>query len=215
MTTSNLPMATVLSELGEIQSVMRSTPQTYFRDADLQQRYRSLLEQKQGGGVTVLDQPDSAPLVPILGPKEYAAECAKAGVKGNFSEYLRVMRTISDVVFAMPAGEQRGFVNSFERLPEKVQAACYREAVSRAPSIVPASSTIIAKFAQEPEGALLVKEWGHLASANHERVRERLWRVRDELFAQSEGLEETFVSWLMKTLSVTQRVGLYRKMAAA
>jgi hypothetical protein len=213
--TDNLPMATVLSELGEIQSVMRSTPQTYFRDADLQQRYRSLLEQKQGGGVTVLDQPDSAPLVQILGPKEYAAECAKQGVKGNFGEYMRVMRTISDVVLSMPQGERRGFVNGFDRLPETVQAACMREAVNRAPSIAPASSTTIAKFAQEPEGALLVKEWGHLASANHERVRERLWRVREELFAQSESLEETFVSWLMTTLSVTQRTALYRKMANA
>lgn len=211
--TENLPIATVLSEMDQIQTVMRTTPAAYFKDEGMQSRYRSLVEMKSGAPATVLGQ-DTGPLVQVLQPKDYAAVCKQQGVTPNYSQYLANIRKLSDLAFAIPQAEQRAFVNSFDRLPEKVQLACMMEVLARVPSVVPTSSAIMQKFAKEAEGAVLVREWGHHAPRNHAICRERVQGILYDLLDQSESLAKAFVAWFFDTLTVSQRTAIYRKMAA-
>ncbi len=210
----NLPMVTILSEMDQIQEVMKTDRGAYNRDTAMQARYRDLIVQKSGGPATILGQDDNRPLVMLLGPKDYASLCKQHGATPNYSQYIANIRKLSDLAFAIPEAEQRPFVNSFDRLPEKVQLACMMEALARAPSVVPTDDATIARFAKEAEGAILVREWGHLTGRNHARCRERVQCILYDLHEQSPSLATTFVEWFFDSLSATTRTAIYRKMAA-
>lgn len=201
---SNLPA--ILGEIDDIAAVMRDTPQAYFRNEPMQARYRSLLAQKTGAPSII--EETSEPLLPIASVQQFAAE---HGTSAGYDTYLKAMRLAADWVFALPAGEQRGFIASFERLPDEVAFAAIQEVMSAyKPHVQPSPDRALANFAEMPEGAVLVREWGGLAARNLALVRERLFRIEDRL---SERAIEMFEAWL-NGLSTDCAIALYRKLAA-
>lgn len=200
----NLP--TILSEIDSIQEVMRTDRTAYNRNEPMQARYRSLLTQKAGGSSII--EESSEPLLPTASVAEFAAV---HGSTAGYDGYLKVMRTAADWVLALPAGEQRSFVATFERLPDDVAAAAIREVLSQyRPAVNPSSDTALAAFAEMPEGAVLMREWGGLAARNLALVRERLFRVVEAISEQS---IPAFMDWL-SGLSTDCAIAIYRKLAA-
>lgn len=197
----------VMAELGAIQHTMRTEPASYFRNEPLQARYRHLLAVKGGLGSSILVDESPKPLVPIASKKDFAAQ---TGSTAHYDDYLKLARTVTDWVFALPAGERAGFVASMEALPESVQAAAIIEITQRAPIVEPSGAKALANFAKMAEGAVLMREWGEKSGYNLALVRERLFRVIDRL---EERYVTMFVRWL-DGLSTDCAIALYRKLAA-
>jgi hypothetical protein len=202
--TDNLPA--VMAEIGAIQQTMRTEPASYFKNEPLQARYRMLLARKGGYGSSILGEEPAAPLVPMISRKDFAAQ---TGSLAHYGEYMKLVRTAADWVFALPAAERTGFVASLEALPQQVQLAAISEITERAPIVDPSSPTALANFARMPEGAVLMREWGERSGHNLALVQERLFRVIDRL---EERYISTFVQWL-DGLSTDCAIALYRKLA--
>lgn len=202
---SNLP--TILTEIDEIETVMATDRPRYNRDYAMQARYRALLEQKVGSSGAILADGDSAPLVPIASQQEFAAV---HGTTAGYSDYVRLSRTAADWVFAMPAEDQKAFVAGIEALPDDVTQAMFGEMIASPPMASPSSGTALAAFAEMPEGAALIREWGEASGRNLARVRARLFRVVDAIEARS---VDAFLGWL-NGLSTNVAIALYRKLAA-
>jgi hypothetical protein len=200
---SNLP--TILNEIDSIQDTMRSNPQAYFKNEPMQARYRQLVEQKGGSSSSSLEE-SSEPLVPVLRQSEYQAQ---GGPPEYYGEYLKLTRQLADWAMAMPAADQRSFVDSFNCLPLKVQLAAVQEIRSPTPLVEPRSDKALAAFGEVPEGAVLMREWGHLSGRNLARVRERLFRVIDRL---PENLAASFLKWV-DGLSTNCAIALWRRLA--
>jgi hypothetical protein len=203
---SNLP--TILTEIDEIEHVMRTDRALYNRDEGLQARYRGLLAQTTGSAPTVLSDGDSAPLLPIASRAEYAAE---HGTTEGYDFYLKMHRTATDWVFALPAPEQRAFVAKFEALPDDVAEVALEEMLDHPPHVPSSSARAIEAFRALPEGAVLAREWGAAVGLNLARVRARLFRVQERL--DSERSVWAFRGWL-DGLSTDCAVALYRRLAA-
>lgn len=204
---NNLPAATILREMDEIQAVMRTDREAYNRSPDMQARYRSLAAQKAGSSGTVLDSSDTAPLLPIASRSEYSAA---VGTLEGYDQYLKRIRMASDWVFALPANERRSFVAKFEALPDDVAFAALEEMGRPAPHLPPSSARAVEEFRKLPEGALLAHEWGDLCGVNLAQVRARLFRAIDHMEERS---IPSFVDWL-EGLSTECAVAIYRRLAA-
>lgn len=201
-----VPLEAVQTELAAIEHDIRFDRHAYNRDTEKQQRYRSLLDRKRAvamaSGPTLLQPP-----VPIFNRTEYAAE---GGVPGGYDEYLKLSRIASDVALAVPEEERPAFTASFEALPDEITSAALLELSSRKPSVALSSDTDVANFAKLPEGAVLVREWGHDVHRHHAAVRQRLWRVVARL---GDAHAARFLDWHAALPSGT-KVAIYRKLAA-
>lgn len=197
----------ILNEIDTIEDTMRVSPRAYFSNEPMQARYRHLLSRSSGGASSILTDSDPQPMVPILSPRDFAAQ---TGTTAGYEAYLKVCRTAADWVFALPEGEQRKFVASLEALPVAIGVAAIQEIVERPPIVDPSSENALAAFSDMPEGKALMREWGHMSANNLALVRERLFRVIDRIEERS---VPTFVNWL-NGLSTDCAVALYRKLAA-
>lgn len=199
----NLP--TILTEIDEIETVMRTDRALYNRSEPMQARYRGLLEQK--AGASILDEDStSGPLLPIASMQEFAAA---TGSSSGYSDYVRLSRTTADWIFAMPPSDQADFVARFEALPDEVTDAALAEMVATRPMATSSSGQAVAAFAELPEGAVLIREWGEASGRNLAMVRARLFRIDDQL---DDGASRSFRSWL-DGLSTNSAIALYRKLA--
>jgi hypothetical protein len=144
---------------------MRTEPVSYFKNEPLQARYRMLLAQRGGYGSSILEEP-AKPLVPLISRKEFVAQ---TGSERHYGEYMKLVRTAADWVFALPDAERSGFVASLEALPQPVQLAAIAEIIERVPIVEPSSPTALANFAKMPEGAVLMREGGRWPAATWHR----------------------------------------------
>jgi hypothetical protein len=202
---SNLPAVTILQEIDEIETLMRTDRALYNRDEGLQQRYRGLLAQKAGSAPTVLSGGDTAPLMPIASLAEYKSV---HGVSTGYDQYVKLVRLATDWVFALPANEQREFIADFEALPDDVTDALLEEIVAHPPHVPPSSSKAVLEFSKLPEGAVLAREWGSLVGVNLAIVRARLFRVAENIPERS---LPAFMDWL-NGLSTDCAIAIYRKL---
>jgi hypothetical protein len=160
-----------MGELEKISEVMRTDRNAYFRDTAMQERYAELLS--QGPDVVASD---------FEGPTALPVDKSSAGLRAAGPELAKLVGEWEDthalpemirntqnivirIVSEFPDREQRAFMARFDRLPEKAIAAVYRELSLGAPNYVAeASDAAVANFATSPEGAELVREWGHGAA---------------------------------------------------
>lgn len=199
-------LATRSNELAEIRSIMTNSPAAYFKDEGLQQRYRDLVGQPVAGSVLTGDVPATAP-VPIMRPKEYAAEM---GSMAGYDEYVKLSRLAADFALAVPDNERDVFIASFEALPLPVATECLRE--MRRPSVRAGQTDAdeLSRFATTAEGRVLVPEWRGMAATYHARVKARVWRIIDNLDLNS---VSAFGDW-HEGLPTMSLVAVYRKLAA-
>ncbi len=202
----NLPAVT--AELAQIETLMRDNSPLYWKDADTQSRYRDLLDARQGGSGSDGDDDDdpfaSGELTPV-NMKEFEA----AGSWASFADYARTVSLAADIVMAVPGGERRSLVDSFNRLPDAVTSAMADELGNRiGTGYAPMSDAAARAFARE-KGGSLVREWGRDAQRMMGRVQGRLHRCMNQL--DDRGFD-VFLDWL-ESLTDGQTAAVYRKLA--
>lgn len=204
MSEEQLP--TIVAEMSALEAQMGDRGSEYWRSPEKQERYRQLIERRQNlasqAGPTILSED------PLKVPS--AAEFYAAAPEGDYGAFTSVMRHISDIAFWLPSGELPALVRSFESLPDTITSAMVDELLQYRPQVEPCSAEGVAEFAKLPVGAVLVREWGSEAGRNLAIVRERLFRVVDEL--KDEDVDR-FCDWI-EGLSEGAAVAIYRKLAS-
>jgi hypothetical protein len=193
------------AEIAAIESEMGNRQSDYWRSPVKQERIRTLYALRAGSVAEGYSDPT------ILLPIDSEAEFHAYAPDGDYGAYLNFMRVAADVVLAVPDGEQAAFIASVEALPAYVAAAAIDELLDLKPAVEWSSEQAIGAFSEMPEGAVLVREWGHDARRNLSIVRERLFRVIDRLESDSD--IHRFAGWL-DGLTTGSAVALYRKLAA-
>jgi len=198
-------LATRSSELAEIRSMMVNSPSAYFKNEAVQQRYRDLVAERPAGSIVTGHEPAKAP-VPVMGPKEYVAEM---GSMANYDAYVKLSRLAADFALAVPDNERDVFITSFEALPLSVATECIREIRHHPIRAGQTDADELARFATTAEGRVLVPEWGAMAATRHASVKERIWRILDNL----EGDDVVAFGDWHESLPTMSLVAVYRKLA--
>jgi hypothetical protein len=149
-----LPVPAVASRIAAIEAIQRDPRRhgEYDGNPAMQGEYRQLLARRDGAPVTAEAMIDDV---------VWQAQIASA-------------RQAAETVFNL-VGDRDGFIAGFDTLPEAVQSAAFAELGSGRPGYVaPASQADVARFAARPEGADLVRQWGHLAPQRLAILRTRL-----------------------------------------
>jgi hypothetical protein len=206
MSNDLVPTILVDQEIAAIESEMGNRGSDYWRSPAKQARVLSLYAQRNAA--TPSGYSDPTVLLPIASEAEFHAE---AGPDASYSFYLDMMRYAADVVLKIPDGEQASFVASFEALPDDVAAVALDELMASKPPVDWVSEQAVHAFSQLPEGASLVHLWGHDARKNMAVVRERIWRVYENVPTDSDATR--FLDW-HERLSTGAKIALYRKLAA-
>jgi hypothetical protein len=212
MSEDNLPveLPAILAEMTAIQDTMGTA--AYVRNEGVQARYRQLVNRKNSFTESSILTGDSEALLPIASHAQFAAEMKRQGVEGaDYGKYVSVMRNVADILMSVPAQDQPQLVRAFEALPDDVAGAAVAELLAHKPVVDWCSDEQVSMFAEMPEGALLVREWGNDARYNMAVVRARLFRVAEAL--DDEGDVEDFLIW-HDDLSFGSKIALYRKLAA-
>lgn len=207
MSGDNLP--TILTEMDAIEADMRTDRTAYNADVGKQERYRALARRKHemttGGGDTLLGATQEAMAVPSL--SEWTAQ---TGSSAGYSEFLNICRSLNDVFCSTPAADRDALVSSFEALPDEVAGIAAMELLNKSRAAGLATGDQVDAFSEEPDGAVLVREWGGAASQKLGLVRRRIERVVEQL---DDNDIPAFVGWL-QNLSIGASIALYRRLAA-
>jgi hypothetical protein len=181
------------TELEQIQEVMRTDRNAYFRDQAMQDRYAELL---------AAENPEAAE-VGGEGPELLPVEEARSGLiaRGgeladlaeewsqmhSFPELLRnTQNAVLSIVGEFSEREQRAFMARFDELPAKAVASIYNELAMGKPNYIPeASEEAVAAFSETPEGAELVREWGYGAARRVGIVKARWARAASAMGASA------------------------------
>lgn len=208
MSDENLP--TILNELSEIQGMMGNTSSAYWKGSnagDLQSRYSELLSKKQAIATpTMLDASEEAP-VAIYGVKDYIAE---HGTADGYDNYRKVASHAADIVTNLSVAERSAVTRSFAALPDETAIEMMRELMRSKPSVSWVSEGMAKKFKSSDAGLILSEEWGGDTRKNLAIVRERVFRIGDNISEQAGAVMVRFLDGL----STAAFCAVCRKLAA-
>jgi hypothetical protein len=156
------PSSTAL-EKAKIERMMQTDPRAYFGNEALQARYRALLA---GGDASPADG-DAWRATPEAARRNLPAEVVRAwDDAGDFNGSLRRFQDVQLCVI-QGIGEvdaAKGFLASFEGLPESVRVAICSEAAAIMPGYIkPASDSELAGFRTQYGGTEMISAWGRRA----------------------------------------------------
>ncbi|WP_374138699.1 MULTISPECIES: hypothetical protein [unclassified Sphingomonas] len=204
--TVNLP--TIISEITEIEDVMRNDRRSYNRDEEKQVRLRELYGQRESAKVIAADA--EATGMEILAPLSIA-KFRERNPDGDYPTYTAALREAGDVMLGVPANERKSFAGAIDRLPLPLSGAMISVLLDRRHFVGEhCSPDTVAFFKRNAPGGGIVHEWGHMAGQKMGTARAKLYAVVDAI---DEPLVPVFLRWL-ENLTDGQATAVYRKLAA-
>lgn len=193
-------LVAVEAELAAIARRRQEDRAGYFRDDKLQARERELIERREAIKAGV----ESAS--PEM--KDLLAEWEQTGGIAHHTAILNA--TLNNAVAHLEGDEATTLVETFDALPEAVQAGIFRHlAVDGAVAARPASDAALDAFAETEEGAELVAEWGRHAPRRLGVLKSRVGSILKSMPAGERGQVER---WL-DDLSPSQAAAVFRTLA--
>ncbi len=196
----------IASEIGEIQTVMRNDPATYWGNEDLQARYRSLLETDGSSSQQLAEATNVIPLPSVR-------DWAKAGNKPrDYDRYFRIVGVGNDVITRTDETDRSVLVSSFDQLPRAAQIAPLNFLSTK--QYVQSefvSWSKVERIAQRDKAAApLVQEWGSEAPERIGKLRAVFWAIVDSVKRDADA--DALLRWFDQ-LPVSARTAVYRVLA--
>jgi hypothetical protein len=201
----NLP--TILTEISDIEGVMRTNRTEYNRNDAMQGRLRELYGAREGAQSIAADQSNEG--MDAMAPVSMSA-FYEAAPTGNYHHYLAQVREASDVYIRVPASERASFAADFERLPPTVVGAMMAVLMDKHTLAAGYATDDAVREFRSYAGGRIVGEWGQEARQRLGRARARALRVIDYL---GEADIPAYFRWF-EGLSDGQAAAVYRKLAA-
>lgn len=198
-----VPYEQVETEIAAIERDLRFDRQSYNRDVAKQDRYRQLLEMRDGQSVAATT---NDAVVPIASQAEFQRE---HGTLEGYQTYMAASRFAADILTQMGPGEARSLSSSFEALPDSITDPVLFEMFTRAPARDLITNADVSLFASTPAGGAMVREWGHEAHDRLGTLRARWVRMRDGM---DEGDWDSFEYWI-DGLPDAAAKAIYRRMS--
>lgn len=211
------------NELEQIRHVMRTNPDVYWGNRDMQSRLAELsaaepavrpVESESGGGtlpVPLDPEASRSGLEATMGSagKALVAEWTQFGDK-EFRNAVRVVQgTVHNMLDGMSDRAMAVFMERFDRLPDACITAVYLHLSLGKPGYIEdATDAQVQSFASTDEGGELVREWGYSAPRKVAIIRHRFARATADM-GDAKG---HFLSW-WNGLSAAEAKSILREIA--